>query len=199
MKDAITFVRYFAQAIALSAPHVYISALPFAPKSSVLAQLYAPRFKNVMQLEIGQLNGWPAEQVVIHWHSDWVYFVAFSPDGKRLVSCSRDVTVRVWDVETGEIVAGPFRHEKSVICAVFSTDGKCVLSASWDDTVRTWNTDCGVVEGPVEHAMVTVGSIHNCAAFSNDRKYIASAQSHYTTNGGQELSHVAFVWCVKTG
>ena len=31
VKDAIAFVRYFVDAIALSAPHVYISALPFAP------------------------------------------------------------------------------------------------------------------------------------------------------------------------
>ena len=141
MKDAITFVRYFAQAITLSAPHVYISALPFAPKSSVFAQLYAPRFKNVMQLELGQLNGWPAEQAVIHGHSNLVWFVAFSPDGKRLVSRSNDNTIRVWDVETGEIVAGPFQHERLVICAVFSTDSKSVLSASEANTIRTWNTD----------------------------------------------------------
>ena len=30
-------------------------------------------------------------------HSDWVYSVAFSPDGKTIVSGSRDETIKVWD------------------------------------------------------------------------------------------------------
>ena len=30
-------------------------------------------------------------------HSDWVYSVAFSPDGKTIVSGSRDKTIKVWD------------------------------------------------------------------------------------------------------
>ena len=69
MKDAIAFVRYFAGAIAVSAPHVYISALAFAPKSSKIAQLYAPRFKNIIQVVVGQLDDWPSEQAVICGHS----------------------------------------------------------------------------------------------------------------------------------
>ena len=88
MKDAIKFIRYFAQAIAVSAPHIYTSALTFAPKTSVIAQLYSHKFKNTMRVEVGQMDVWPVELAVIRGHSDGVNFVAFSPDGKRLVSCS---------------------------------------------------------------------------------------------------------------
>ena len=30
-------------------------------------------------------------------HSDWVISVAFSPDGTKIVSGSRDETIKVWD------------------------------------------------------------------------------------------------------
>ena len=60
VNDAIAFIRYFADPITLSAPHVYISALAFAPKSSMIARLYAPKFKNIVRVVVGQPDEWPA-------------------------------------------------------------------------------------------------------------------------------------------
>jgi WD40 repeat protein len=37
-----------------------------------------------------------------------VHSVAFSQDGKHIVSGSEDNTIRVWDAETGDVVSGPF-------------------------------------------------------------------------------------------
>ena len=37
-------------------------------------------------------------------HSDSVYSVAYSPDGKHIVSGSRDNTVKIWDAQSGEEV-----------------------------------------------------------------------------------------------
>jgi WD40 repeat protein len=63
--------------------------------------------------------------------------VAFSPDGKYIVSGGADNTVRVWEASTGQEVARMF-HDSAVTSAVFSPDLKYVVSASVDSTVRVW-------------------------------------------------------------
>ncbi|KIN95038.1 hypothetical protein M404DRAFT_68281, partial [Pisolithus tinctorius Marx 270] len=65
--------------------------------------------------------------------------VAFSPDGKRIVSGSRDKTVRVWDVVGGVQIGSPLEgHTDEVESVAFSPDGKRIVSGSWDNTVRLW-------------------------------------------------------------
>jgi WD40 repeat protein len=64
-------------------------------------------------------------------HSDWVWSVAFSPDGQHIVSGSDDQTICVWNAMTGEMVAGPFRgHSSSVWSVAFSPDGQHIVSGS---------------------------------------------------------------------
>ena len=38
-------------------------------------------------------------------HSDWVYVVAFSPDGGCVASGSKDNLVKIWNAETGALVS----------------------------------------------------------------------------------------------
>ena len=49
-------------------------------------------------------------------HSDCVYWVAFSPDGKRVVSASWDTLVKIWNAETGAEVRSfvGFVYEKGI-------------------------------------------------------------------------------------
>jgi len=37
-------------------------------------------------------------------HTDWVTSVAFSPDGKYILSGSWDTTLKLWDIETGRLI-----------------------------------------------------------------------------------------------
>ncbi|KIJ46212.1 hypothetical protein M422DRAFT_250250, partial [Sphaerobolus stellatus SS14] len=104
LRDAVKFLHYFGTAITCSAPHIYISALPFTPKCSPLAQTYGSRFKGGISLLKGQLPSWPAELARLTGHSDGINCIAFSHDGKRIVSGSHDNTIRIWDAETGQNV-----------------------------------------------------------------------------------------------
>ncbi|KAK4081590.1 uncharacterized protein Triagg1_2331 [Trichoderma aggressivum f. europaeum] len=68
-----------------------------------------------------------------------VQSISFSPDGKRLVSSSKDGIVRVWDVVSGILCRTFQGHSDWVRHAVFSPDGTSIASASDDRTVRIWS------------------------------------------------------------
>ena len=77
-------------------------------------------------------------------HDDYVASVAFSPDGRHIVSGSSDKTVRVWDAQTGQSVMDPLKgHDHSVTSVAFSPDGRHIVSGSHDDTVRVWDAQTG--------------------------------------------------------
>ena len=69
--------------------------------------------------------------------------VAFSPDGKRLASASRDGTVKVWDAATGQETLTLKGHTGRVRSVAFSPDGKRLASASDDRTVKVWDAATG--------------------------------------------------------
>jgi|SRR6185295_12049817 WD40 repeat protein len=74
-------------------------------------------------------------------HTEEVYTVAFSPDGTRIVSGSSDLTVRVWDANTGQPVGNPLTGHGGIVKSVaLSPDGKRIVSGSADKTLRVWPT-----------------------------------------------------------
>ncbi len=70
-------------------------------------------------------------------HDDWVSSVAFSPDGKYVVSGSADYTARVWESATGKEIAR-MTHDSLVYSVAFSPDGKYVVSGGSDKTAHIW-------------------------------------------------------------
>ena len=65
--------------------------------------------------------------------------VAFSPDGKYIVSGSDDLTLKVWDHKTKELNSTAKGHKMSVSSVAFSPDGKYIVSGSFDQTLKMWN------------------------------------------------------------
>jgi RNA polymerase sigma factor (sigma-70 family) len=76
-------------------------------------------------------------------HTGRVQRVEFSPDGRRLLFCSMDGTIRLWDPRTGKQVRRFEGHEDRVECISFRADGRRFLSASWDGTIRLWDVESG--------------------------------------------------------
>ena len=69
-------------------------------------------------------------------HSDLVRSVTFSSDGKKVVSGSKDLTVRVWDIASGQVDQTLTGHSNVVNLVAFSPDGKKAVSGSYDSTVK---------------------------------------------------------------
>ena len=69
--------------------------------------------------------------------------VAVSPDGSWAASGSDDMTVSIWNLETGECRSTLIGHTGEVNCIAIRPDGKRIVSASNDSTLRVWDTYSG--------------------------------------------------------
>jgi WD40 repeat protein len=142
------FVHVFAGVISESAPHIYLSAPPLAPRNSAVSCRYLAYYPQVLKVERGGQENWPAMQKLLSGHESSVYSVAVSPDGKYITSGSWDKTIRVWDAETGEMIGRPLEnYGQSVTSVAFFPDGKRIVSGSWDAKMRVWNVESGQETG----------------------------------------------------
>jgi predicted NACHT family NTPase len=123
--------------------------------------------------------------ITLEGHSSVVTGVSFSPDGRRIVSCSYDKTLKVWDAETGQEMLTLEGHSSLVMSVSFSPDGRRIASGSIDNTLKVWDAETGQEMLTLEGHSSSVWSV----AFSPDGKRIVSGSVDNTLK----------VWDAETG
>ncbi|MCG9131689.1 sigma-70 family RNA polymerase sigma factor [Candidatus Poribacteria bacterium] len=109
-------------------------------------------------------------------HTDYVNSVGFSPDGRTLVSGSKDGIIRLWDTQTGILRRSLIGHTGSVSSVVFSADGTSLASRNKDNTIRLWNAQTGELQNTLKGHTNAVLSV----AFGPNGKTLASGSKDNT-------------------
>jgi WD40 repeat protein len=80
-------------------------------------------------------------ELTMEGHQEGIWACALTPDGQRVVSASRDKTLRVWDMRSGELLAVLEGHDDEARDCAVMPDGRRVVSASSDRTLRIWDLE----------------------------------------------------------
>ena len=118
-------------------------------------------------------------------HTERATAVAWSPDGKEVVSGSLDKTVQIWSATTGKTRLVYRGHTDGILAVAWSPDGRLIASSSLDHTIQVWDASTG--------AHITTYRGHTLPAqalsWSPDSRQIVSGSADQT----------AQVWVATTG
>ncbi|KAG1821967.1 WD40-repeat-containing domain protein [Suillus subaureus] len=129
----------------------------------------------------------PTPTQMMRVHTKAVSAVAFFKDSRRIVTASKDKTLRIWDVEKRVLVEGPFEgHSDCVYSVAISPDDRRIASGGEDKAMIIWDVDTKqMVFKPQEKRRGWVRSV----CFSPDGKRLASG-SH---------DERVIIWDTETG
>jgi serine/threonine-protein kinase len=106
---------------------------------------------------------------ILKGHTDGVITVAWSPDGTRLASGSRDHTARLWSAANQQSTATYRGHRAAVLAIAWSPDGALLASGGRDRLVQLWNTSA-----VQEHSFGQGADITSIAWLNNTRFFVAT-------------------------
>ncbi|KIM28355.1 hypothetical protein M408DRAFT_140331 [Serendipita vermifera MAFF 305830] len=186
-KDALRFVLAFLAPISTSAPHIYLSALPFTPSESGLSMAVRKSFPKLIRVTEGGMKKWPIVGGLWKGHTSHIMSIAYSPDGLNVVSGSMDKTIRIWDAATGAPVGEPLKgHNSSVMSVTYSPDGLNIVSGSADNTIRIWDAATGTPIG--EPLLGHTASVISVACSPDGRRIVSGS-----------WDNTIRIWDVETG
>ena len=110
------------------------------------------------------------ELVLQSGHPDGIPGIAFTPDGRHLVSGGRDSSVKIWEVASGRELRSLSGHGDAVSAVAVSPDGRLLASASRDKTVKLWDS----VTGREVRALGGHADVVSSVAFTADGRWLAT-------------------------
>ncbi|KAJ3557525.1 hypothetical protein NP233_g11718 [Leucocoprinus birnbaumii] len=147
VQDALRFVLAFHEPIAQSTPHIYISALPFTPRQSVVSQFYLSNFPHRLRFHSCEPLRWSplvSSTAINSSTGATIKRIAFSPDSRTYATIESDsdsITVR--ELETDTVIAGPFVHPSTPCSVEFSPDKEHILVDYANGNLVIWDTQGG--------------------------------------------------------
>ncbi|KAJ7174723.1 WD40-repeat-containing domain protein [Mycena filopes] len=144
--DSWRFVNTFAQTIEAYPLLIYDTALPFLPRNTAIREvLTSQHTARVPEVLVGGLGGWDSCLYSMTRHRAPVQGLALCPQTKTVISAGWDVSLRMWNYETGVETqprlncAAVIAHRMSIASVQFSPDHSVVLTGSMDGTICCWD------------------------------------------------------------
>lgn len=153
-----------------------VNDIEFNDTKSMVAVATAVRTVHVLDLPGGEERYVLQDDQPVNW-------VAFSPDGTKLLTCSREL--RLWDADSGELLWGRRQYEANPRNAIFSPNGQVIAAAIGNRIIALIDPTTGEIIGELQS---TAGRA-NVMVFSPDGRTLAI--------GTQEPGLVA-LWDIRT-
>jgi len=110
-----------------------------------------------------------------------------SQDGKRIITCGDDKTIKVWDLASGEELRTLRGHNGSIYALAVSPDGKYIASGGDEGIIKLWNAQTGAEVMTLREGQSAVLAV----AFKPDGRQLASGSNSY--------DGIIILWDAETG
>ena len=160
-----------------------------SPRIAQVAAGGTDRIFRVWEIDTGK------ELFAVENHADWIFDLAYSADGKKLLTASRDRSAKVWDQTTAEPLLTFAQHTDAVYAVGANPEGTIACSIGADKQLRFWqmegngdqksaipahqDTASRLVYAPSGKLVITAGNDHRVIAWNpTDGKAIREFVGH---------------------
>ncbi|CAG8522629.1 10420_t:CDS:10 [Funneliformis caledonium] len=118
-----------------------------------------------------------SDHVCDRQHTDEVWYVAFSNNGRFLASASKDKTAIIWSLETWNLVHVLRDHMDCVSFLSWSPDDSKILTCGQDNVLKLWSVESGECLNTIKKHEEPVTA---CAWLPDGKRFISGSQDKNT-------------------